>query len=112
MHRKTLFLHKVPASPALLTFQSLKIYKSKFKEWDWQKNLSTDMAVVMAGKAERRRREEGKETVFSFGGRIWNTDRVASTLARIKNPRVDEDLEGKLESLDCIRKRQRRQKSS
>ncbi|KAL8713832.1 MAG: hypothetical protein Q9225_006682 [Loekoesia sp. 1 TL-2023] len=71
---------------------SQKLYKTKFKEWNWQKNLPTDTALKMAEKAKRRKREEGKDTVFSFGGRVWEDHRVENTLARTKKPKVTIDL--------------------
>ncbi|KAL8828847.1 MAG: hypothetical protein Q9170_006425 [Blastenia crenularia] len=71
---------------------SQKLYKTKFKEWNWQKNLSTDTALKMREKARRRKRDEGKDTVFSFGGRIWDSSRVESTIVRTKKPKVTIDL--------------------
>jgi hypothetical protein len=39
-------------------------WKAKFKEWKFDKNISaTDMNMVLA-KAEKRTREEGKDTGF------------------------------------------------
>ena len=66
-----------------------------FKEWKWQKNLSTEAALVMAEKANRRKREEGKDTVFVCGGKVWGRDRIDSTLARVKRARFNENLAGK-----------------
>lgn len=48
----------------------------------------------MTSKAKRRKREEGKDTVFNFGGRLWGIDRIDSTLARVKRSRVSENLAG------------------
>ena len=79
----------------MLTFQSQKLYKTMFKEWKWQKNLSTETALVMAEKAKRQKREEGKNTIFDFRGRLWSSDRIDSTLARVKRSSVSEDLAGK-----------------
>lgn len=80
----------------LLTFQSQKLYKAKFKEWNWQKNLPVGTALFMKEKAKRRKREEGKDTVFSFGGRAWDSNRVESTAIRAKKSRISEDIESKL----------------
>ena len=77
-----------------LTFKSQKLYKNKFKEWNWQKNLSADTALKMAEKAKRRKREEGKDTVFSFGGRVWDSQRIENTLVRAKKSKVIIDLTG------------------
>jgi hypothetical protein len=51
----------------------------------------------MKEKAKRRKREEGKDTVFSFGGRVWDTNRVERTATRAKRSRmISEDMESKL----------------
>ncbi|KAL8777117.1 MAG: hypothetical protein Q9213_007998 [Squamulea squamosa] len=71
---------------------SQKLYKNKFREWKWQKNLSTDTALRMAEMAKRRKREEGKDTVFTFGGRVLESDRIENTLLRTKKPKVTIDL--------------------
>ncbi|PMD25575.1 hypothetical protein NA56DRAFT_565482, partial [Hyaloscypha hepaticicola] len=73
--------------------QSEKLYKAKFKEWNWQKNLPVDTALFMKEKAKRRKREEGKETVFSFGGKVWDDNRIESTAARAKKSKTREDME-------------------
>ncbi|KAK8084450.1 hypothetical protein PG997_005721 [Apiospora hydei] len=72
---------------------SHKLYKAKFKEWHWVKNLPFDTATFMMGKAKARKRVEDKETVFSFGGRNWETSRIESTLARAnKKVRTDQSI--------------------
>ena len=48
----------------------------------------------MKAKAKRRKCEEGKETVFNFGGRLWDTDRIDNTIARVKRSKVSESLAG------------------
>jgi hypothetical protein len=50
----------------------------------------------MKEKAKRRKREEGKDTVFSFGGRVWDSNRIENTAIRAKKSRVSEDMESKL----------------
>ena len=80
----------------LLTFQSEKLYKDKFKEWGWQKNLPAKMALFMNEKAKQRKQEEGKDTIFSFGGRLWDRQRVENTLVRTKRPRGIENFPSKL----------------
>ncbi|RYP62306.1 hypothetical protein DL771_009791 [Monosporascus sp. 5C6A] len=73
---------------------SQKLFKAKFKEWDWQKNLPTETAIVMIDKAKRRWQADKKETVFSFGGKVWTTDRIERTLARTnKKSRLEQALE-------------------
>ena len=49
----------------------------------------------MAEKSKRRKREEGKDTVFSFEGRIWDSDRVENTLSRTKRTSFSEDIASK-----------------
>ena len=80
---------------ARLTSRRQKLYKTMFKKWGWQKNLSTDTALKMMERSKRRKREEGKDTVFVFGGRVWDSHRVESTLVRTKKPRVTIDLTSK-----------------
>ncbi|KAI4254099.1 MAG: hypothetical protein LQ352_003291 [Teloschistes flavicans] len=74
---------------------SQKLYKIKFKQWNWRKNLSTAAAQKMAEIAKRRKREEGKNTVFTFGGKVWDPNRVESTLVRSKKPTANVDLTGR-----------------
>ena len=66
-----------------------------FKEWKWQKNLSTEAALVLVEKANRRKRDHGKDTVFEVGGKVWTRDRIESTLARVKRTRFNEDRASK-----------------
>ena len=87
----------------LLTSKGKKLYKTKFKEWNWQKNLSADIALKLKETAERRKREEGKDTVFSFGGRVFDSGRLESTLGRTKKPKVTIDLTGKFAQSAPIR---------
>ncbi|KAK8131642.1 hypothetical protein PG984_008080 [Apiospora sp. TS-2023a] len=72
---------------------SQKLYKAKFKEWSWQKNLPTDIATFMTGKAKSRKRSLDKDTVFSYGGKVWETNRIESTLVRAnKKIRVEQTV--------------------
>ncbi|KAI0902167.1 hypothetical protein F4806DRAFT_28518 [Annulohypoxylon nitens] len=74
---------------------SQKLYKDKFKLWGWQKNLSSERARFMAEKAEKRKREDGKDTVFLYRGQTWTRERVQSSASRAKRARTDggEDIE-------------------
>jgi hypothetical protein len=48
-------------------FCSVRKWKMQLKAWNFDKNVSaTDMGIV-AAKAEKRAREEGKETIFFHG---------------------------------------------
>ncbi|KAI1323680.1 hypothetical protein F5Y16DRAFT_403241 [Xylariaceae sp. FL0255] len=72
--------HSFEASP--------KLYKDRFKIWGWQKNLPSGHAYFMAEKARKRRLEEGKSTVFTFGGQKWSEDRVLGSAERAKRART------------------------
>ncbi|KAF5705093.1 rhomboid family [Fusarium mundagurra] len=72
---------------------SEKLYKLQFKKWAWQKNLPATHSQFMVDKINKRRREERKETVFTFGGQKWDYERVQS-LPRKKAQRHD-DAQGK-----------------
>jgi hypothetical protein len=49
----------------------------------------------MTEKAKRRRQTEDKETVFSFGGKLWRSDCIESRAARAKKKsRFEDDFEG------------------
>ncbi|KAH8884179.1 hypothetical protein GQ53DRAFT_830103 [Thozetella sp. PMI_491] len=63
---------------------STKLYKDKFKEWGWQKNLPTKIALFMTDKAKKRKRDKGKETIFTYRERPWTKARAESTLTRAK----------------------------
>ncbi len=56
----------------------------------------------MTQKAKRRKLEEGKETVFSLGGKLWGRDRIASTLARVEESRVSENLAGEFHTIGLL----------
>jgi hypothetical protein len=49
----------------------------------------------MTEKAKRRRQTEDKDTVFLFGGKVWQPDCIESRAARTKDgPRTEDDPEG------------------
>jgi hypothetical protein len=49
----------------------------------------------MTEKAKRRRQTEDKETIFSFGGKVWEPDCIESRAARTnKKLRIEEGPEG------------------
>ncbi|KAK7413633.1 hypothetical protein QQX98_007496 [Neonectria punicea] len=70
---------------------SVKLYKERFKQWGWNKNLPVPIAEFMAGKAKERKRKRGCETVFKYGGRQWDKARAEHTLSRTKKPRLQKD---------------------
>ncbi|KAJ2996040.1 hypothetical protein NUW58_g1107 [Xylaria curta] len=69
---------------------SEKLYKKKFKEWNWPKNIPVDIAFFMAQKARERREEQNKDTVFIYGGRHFDHKRAEDTISRAKRPRTDQ----------------------
>jgi hypothetical protein len=42
----------------------------------------------MTEKATKRKREEGKDTVFNFGGLQWNTSQAQKSALRSKKARI------------------------
>ncbi|KAI0974341.1 hypothetical protein F4678DRAFT_470408 [Xylaria arbuscula] len=67
---------------------STKLYKDRFKIWGWQKNLPAGHAHFMAEKAKKRSLEEGKSTIFTYGGQSWPEDRILSSAMRAKRART------------------------
>ncbi|KAH7169989.1 hypothetical protein EDB81DRAFT_150522 [Dactylonectria macrodidyma] len=63
---------------------SQKLYKSKFKDWGWNKNLPGHIAEFMVETAKKRKRDRGSDTVFSYGGRNYDESRAMNTLSRTK----------------------------
>jgi hypothetical protein len=77
----------------VLTFEySERKWKEKLKEWRFEKNISaTDMNIIVA-KAEKRVREEGKETVFFHGQSEITQERIEQFKRRKTTKAVDEVL--------------------
>ncbi|KAF4622665.1 hypothetical protein G7Y89_g14362 [Cudoniella acicularis] len=67
--------------------ESTKRYKEKFEAWGWRKNLPGEYAQWMAQKANKRKREDGKETVFHYGGLRWNKADAEKSATRSKKAR-------------------------
>ncbi|KAH0594835.1 hypothetical protein MHUMG1_07670 [Metarhizium humberi] len=53
-----------------------KMYKDKFKQWKWSKNLPKDMAMAMLNKAKQR---QPKQTIFQWGNQTWTIERIKKT---------------------------------
>ena len=54
----------------------MRRWKDKLKEWNFEKNIpASDMAMVLS-KAEKRSREEGKETTIFHGGNQISKERI------------------------------------
>jgi hypothetical protein len=43
-----------------------------------KKNLLVKHTYFMAEKANKRKRNEGKDTVFSYGGQVWSQEQIQS----------------------------------
>lgn len=61
-----------------------KLYKERFKVWGWQKNLPGQYAQWMTQKANKRKRDDGKETVFFYGGLQWDKSKAQRSAVRSK----------------------------
>ncbi|KXH48083.1 hypothetical protein CNYM01_11608 [Colletotrichum nymphaeae SA-01] len=60
---------------------STKLYKLQFKKWEWHKNLPATHSRFMVEKARKRKHEENKDTVFTYGNQTWDRNKYA-TLSR------------------------------
>ncbi|KAF3003377.1 hypothetical protein E8E14_006574 [Neopestalotiopsis sp. 37M] len=69
-----------------------RVYKDKFKQWGWQKNLPARHAQFMVKKAAERKRKEHKDTIFEYGGQLWDSVRAKNTLNRAKKVAYDDDV--------------------
>lgn len=69
-----------------------KLYKNKFSEWGWQKNLPADTALFMVQKAKQRKQRSNKDTIFHFGGREWPLQKAETTVSRSKRQRGEERM--------------------
>ncbi|KAJ4854856.1 clr5 domain-containing protein [Trichoderma breve] len=56
-----------------------KMYKDKFKQWKWSKNLPKAIAARMLNIAKQRR---PKRTIFRWNNRIWPIERIKKLLSR------------------------------
>jgi hypothetical protein len=75
--------------------RSAKWYKEQFKEWGWQKNLPGQHAQWMKERADKRKREEDKDTVFFYGGLRWKKTDVERSATRSKKVRPAPEVIGK-----------------
>ncbi|KAF4469329.1 rhomboid family [Fusarium albosuccineum] len=71
---------------------STKLYKEKFKQWDWNKKLPVPIAQFMANRAQSRKMDNGRDTVFTYGGKVWDKYRAENTLSRSTKPRAQEPI--------------------
>jgi hypothetical protein len=70
------------------------MYKDKFKEWGWHKNLPSAMAAWMFQKWDQRMKEMNKDTNFELGGRIWTSSQVLKRAQRAGSQQVETVSEG------------------
>jgi len=68
----------------LLTLFRRKVYKDKINKWGWKKNIPGHYAQWMVRKANQRKKETGKDTLFYYGGLRYDKSRVASSASRSK----------------------------
>ena len=71
-----------------------KLYKDRFKIWGWQKNLPGQYAQWMTHKANKRKRDDDKETVFFYGGLQWDKAKVQKSALRSKKVSTGTDVIG------------------
>ena len=67
-----------------------KQYTAKIKEWGLIKNIPSSKADWMLRKADKRKEQYGKETVFQLGEREWTVDRLQRSAKRAKTPRAED----------------------
>lgn len=83
------------ASFSLFTNQPRpKQYKERFKSWGWRKNVSGHEAQWMVNKANKRKNEEKKETVFIIGGSKWYKTDAERSAKRSKKSQREFDVMG------------------
>lgn len=61
----------------------------KLKEWNFEKNIPAKEMGAMVEIAEKRKREEGKDTIFRRGGLIVPHDKFESFKKRKIDDAVD-----------------------
>ncbi|CZR60771.1 uncharacterized protein PAC_10667 [Phialocephala subalpina] len=62
--------------------RSPRKWKDKLKQWNFDKNLSEKDAKILVAKAEKRAREEGKETEFLHYGLVMSTAKINNAKRR------------------------------
>ena len=80
----------------MLILPRKRLYKEKFKAWKWQKNLPGDHARFMVREAEKRKREENKETTFIYRGLQWTKQRAEASASRTKKANPSDEITGEL----------------
>jgi hypothetical protein len=71
------------------------MYKDKFKDWGWYKNLPSAMALWMFQKWDQRMKEvPSKDTNFEMGGRTWTSSQVLKRVQRTGGQQAEAISEG------------------
>ena len=78
----------------LLILPRRKLYKEKFDAWRWQKNLPGEHAHFMVKKANKRKRDENKETTFIYRGLRWTAERAKASASRTKKADSNAQITG------------------
>ncbi|CZR56273.1 uncharacterized protein PAC_06161 [Phialocephala subalpina] len=68
---------------------SLRKWKMQTKEWGFDKNLSKNDMAILVAKAEKRKRDDGKETKFYNGGQEIRSERLAGFKKRKMAETID-----------------------
>ncbi|KAF8847978.1 hypothetical protein BDZ45DRAFT_778014 [Acephala macrosclerotiorum] len=71
-------------------------WKMKLKEWNFEKNIPAKELGIMVEIAEKRKREEGKETVFLRGGLVVPCEKFES----FKKRKIDGEAEIKAQVIE------------
>ena len=71
-----------------------KQYTAKIKEWGLIKNIPSSKADWMLRKADKRKEQYRKDTIFQFRDREWTVDRIQRSTKRAKTPRTAEAGDG------------------
>ncbi|KAF2663287.1 hypothetical protein BT63DRAFT_123791 [Microthyrium microscopicum] len=71
---------------------SRKAYKEQFGAWKWKKNLPARHAEWIVRKADQRKRDDGSETVFLYGGLQYDKQRAANSAKRSKKTSSDVEM--------------------
>ena len=78
----------------LANLDGTKLYKEKFRIWGWQKKTTRQYAQWMIQKANKRKRDDHKETVFYYGGLKWDTSRAQRSAFRSKKASAEMEVIG------------------
>ena len=75
-------------------------WKEKLKEWKFDKNVSSTHMNILIAKAEKRAREDGKETVFFYGETQISAERIKQ-FKRRKTCKDADVISPRAGTIDC-----------